>query len=50
MLNAAVLRWILGEPVPAPSPFATDKPAPELVDAARARLNRLLQAQPVRAA
>jgi len=50
MLNAAVLRWILGEPVPAPSPFATEKPAPELVDAARTRLDRLLQAQPVRAA
>ena len=41
MLNAAVLRWILDEPIPAPSPFATDKPAPELVDAARARLDRL---------
>jgi len=49
-LNAAVLRWILDEPVPAPSPFATEMPAAELVDAARARLDRLLQAQPVRAA
>ncbi|MBV9930245.1 MAG: hypothetical protein JO013_04790 [Alphaproteobacteria bacterium] len=50
MLNAAALRWLLSEPVPAPSPFATDPPPPELVDAARARLDRLLRFQPVRAA
>jgi hypothetical protein len=50
MLNAAVCRWAAGEPVPAPSPFATGRPEPELVDAARARLERLLRAQPVRAA
>jgi hypothetical protein len=43
MLNAAVLRWIAGEPVPAPSPFSTDRPEPELVDAARARLAQLLR-------
>jgi hypothetical protein len=42
MLNAAVLRWITGEPIPAPSPFATSKGEPELVDAARARLERLM--------
>jgi hypothetical protein len=46
MLNAAVYRWIAGEPVPAPSPFATEGASPELVEAARARLDRLLQARP----
>jgi hypothetical protein len=42
MLNCAVYRWIVGEAVPAPSPFATGRAEPELVDEARARLNRLL--------
>lgn len=46
MLNAAVYRWIVGEPVPAPSPFATEGAAPELIEAARARLDLLLRARP----
>jgi hypothetical protein len=50
MLNGAAYRWIVGEPIPAPSPFATGAGEPELVEAARARLDRLMRAQPVRAA
>jgi hypothetical protein len=46
MLNAAVYRWIVGEPVPAPSPFATEPAAPERVEEARLRLDRLVRARP----
>jgi hypothetical protein len=46
MLNAAVYRWIVGEPVPAPSPFATEAAGSELIEAAGARLDRLLRARP----
>jgi hypothetical protein len=44
-LNATLLRWIAGEPIPAPRPFGTEPPRPELVEAARLRLGQLLQAQ-----
>jgi hypothetical protein len=38
MLNAGVYRWIAGEPVPAPSPFATEAADAERVAEARIRM------------
>jgi hypothetical protein len=44
-LNATLFRWVAGEAIPAPRPFGTEAPRPEMVEAARLRLAQLLQAQ-----
>lgn len=44
MLNATVFRWAAGEPIPPPRPFATERPPEELVEQARIRLRRLIEA------
>ncbi|HEX8308688.1 MAG TPA: hypothetical protein VF645_09765 [Allosphingosinicella sp.] len=42
VLNAAVFRWITGEPTPAPRPFGSEQPRPDLIEAARIRLCQLI--------
>jgi hypothetical protein len=42
MLNATAYRWVVGEPIPAPSHFSTEAPSAEYVEAARARLRLLI--------
>ena len=46
MLNATAYRWVVGEPIPAPSPFSTESPPPESVEAARAHLRLLIGPAP----
>ncbi len=40
LLNSTVFRWTVGEPIPAPRPFATGEPDDSLVEQARVRLQR----------
>ena len=46
MLNATAYRWVVGEPIPAPSPFSTEPPSPESIETARARLRLLIGPAP----
>lgn len=41
-LNATVLRWITGDPTPAPTPFGSELPRADLIEAARIRLDQLI--------
>ncbi|HEV2080393.1 MAG TPA: hypothetical protein VGR19_10935 [Allosphingosinicella sp.] len=44
LLNAAVFRWVVREPIPAPLPFSQDWPSDNHVEEARARLKRHMEA------
>lgn len=44
MLNATVFRWAAGEPIPPPSPFSTEQPNEDLIEEARLRLRRMIEA------
>ncbi|HYW15428.1 MAG TPA: hypothetical protein VE891_04650 [Allosphingosinicella sp.] len=41
LLNATAFRWVTGDPTPAPTPFRSEQPRADLIEAARIRLGQL---------
>lgn len=45
LVNATAFRWAMGEPIPGPRPFATGMPDDALIEQARVRLQRHIEAR-----